>query len=216
MRFALYVIMMLVVVSCQKEELTVIESNEEQSFLRDSELTTMMASVVSHDGSFDDIVDKSSCFSIDFPYTCYYNGQSYLVNSIEDLAPFSETDYLVPEFPVNITFADYSQATVADLGEFNLLKSLCSSGEIYNQTITCLDLLYPVDVAIYNQDNSEFETITFEHDKQTFLSIREFNTETIAKIQYPIEILIHDKDILIVNSNEQLKTIILNMIPLCE
>ena len=216
MKYLLYVCMIMTLLACQKESLTVVEATEEESFLKDRELTTMVTSMVAHDGSFDDVVDDSSCFSIDFPYTCYYNGWPYEVNSVEDLAPFSNADYLMPEFPVNVTFANYTQATVNSVQEFDLLKQLCADGEVYGEAITCIDFLYPIRVALYNTETSDFETIVFDHDKQTFLSIEDFDINTVANIQYPIEMVINNKDIVTIDSNAFLKTAILNMIPFCE
>ena len=216
MRFALILMMMIVLAGCQKEELTVTEAQNDESFLLDRQLTMMISSIVSHDGSFDDVVDSSSCFSIDFPYTCYYYGQPYTVNSIDDLAPFSNSDELVPEFPINITFANYVTATVNSLQEFELLKTLCADGEMYDEIINCVDFLYPVRVAIYDSETSDFETISFTHDKETFLSIEDFSPGTRANIQYPIDVVLNNKDIVSIDSNELLKTVIMNMIPLCE
>ncbi|NNF31105.1 MAG: hypothetical protein HKO61_06765 [Flavobacteriaceae bacterium] len=216
MKHLLYALMLMVLAGCQKEELTIIEGQDEEAFTQDRVLKNLIMSVASHDGSFDDIVDKSSCFSIDFPYVCFYNGYPYTVNSIEDLAPFQEGDKLIPEFPVNITFADYIQAEVPNEDAFNDLIAQCENGLLFNQSITCVDIVYPIRISIYNPDNSEFETISFTHDKQTFQSIEDFDASLIASIQFPIQIEMPNNVVLTINSNDVLKSEILDMIPFCE
>jgi hypothetical protein len=208
--------MLVVMAGCQKEELTVIEGTGEESFTQDRQLKNLIMSVASHDGSFDNVVDKSSCFSIDFPYTCYYYGQPYQVNSIEDLAPFKVGDDLIPKFPINITFANYIQAEVPNEEAFNELIDLCENGLLWNESITCVDIIYPVNISVYNPDNGNFETITFTHHKQTFQSIEGFDTNLIASIQFPIQIQLPNNVILTINSNDVLKSEILDMIPICE
>jgi hypothetical protein len=208
--------MLVLLAGCQKEELTVIEGAEDESFSQDMQLKSLLMSVASHDGSYDNVIDESSCFSINFPYTCYYNGQPYQINSIEDLAIFKVGDNLIPKFPIEITFANYIQAEVPNEDAFNGLIDQCMNGLLWNESITCVDIVYPVNISIYDPDNANFETITYIHDKQTFQSIEGFDTSMIASIQFPIQIQLPNNVVLTINSNDVLKTEILDMIPLCE
>lgn len=216
MKYFLYLMMLVMIAGCQKEELTVIEGQDDEAFNQDRQLKTLVMSVVSHDGSFDDIVDNSSCFSIDFPYTCYYKGFPYPVNSIDDLAIFKNGDYLIPEFPVNITFADYLQAEVPHEEAFNELIDQCANGLLFNEIINCVDIIYPVRISVYDPSTSSFETIVFDHDKQTFQAIVDFDENLIASIQYPIQLRMQNEVVLTINSNDALKSEILGMIPFCE
>lgn len=216
MKYMVYFMLCCMVISCQKEELKIVEGQEEESFIQDSELANLLASVVSHDGSFDDVVDNSSCFSINFPYICRINGHLYPVNSADDLAPFGESDLLIPEFPIDITFANHLEATVPSYEVFKILIAQCANGELWNQHISCVDLMYPIYVAIYNPETSEFETISFTDDKQTFQTIQDFNENVIASINYPIEIKLDNKIVLTINSNDILKSEILDKVPFCE
>lgn len=216
MRYVLYVLMLVVLAGCQKEEFTVIEDPDEESILRDGQLKNLLMSVVSHDGSYDDIVDHSPCFSIDFPYVCIYRGHEYEVNSIQDLYGFDEGSILVPKFPINITFGDYVNLEVPNRETFDNLIALCANGGLWNESITCVDISYPIELSIYDPQTSQFQTVIFEHDKQTFQSIDGFEEDLVASIQYPIQILLPNNVVLTINSNEVLKTEILGMIPFCE
>lgn len=216
MKYLSYLLLILILAACQKEELKIVEGQEEESFVRDSQLKNLLVSVVAHDGSFDDVMDKSSCFSIDFPYICSYNGHAYPVDSAEDLAPFDAEDNLVPRFPITITYANHQKETIPDIDTFLKLINRCSNGELYNDAIGCVDIMYPVSVALYYPDSSDFETITFTHDKQTFETIFDFDENIIANINYPIEIKLENDVVLTITSNDILKSQILDIIPFCE
>ena len=216
MKYFMYVVMLLVLGACQKEELTVVQAPDEESFIQDAQLKSLIMGVVSHDGSFDDIVDDSSCFSINFPYICYYGGREYEVNSIEDLSNFDEGAILIPKFPITITFADYISAEVPNAKVFDNFKIACANGTLFDESITCVDISYPVDISVYNTVTSNFETISFLHDKQTYQTIEEMDENLIANIQYPIEILLPNDVVLTIESNDVLKSHILSMIPICE
>lgn len=216
MKYMPFLMLLLMLLGCQKEELKIVEGQDEESFINDSALTSLLVAVVSHDATFDDVVDKSSCFSIDFPYVCRYRGHAYPVTGPDDLAPFDAEDDLVPEFPINITFADHSKGVIPDYDTFLKMASRCANGEFYDNIINCVDIVYPVSIALYDPDTSDFRTISFQHDKETFESIVALEENTIATINYPIEIKLENDVVITINSNDILKSEILDILPFCE
>ncbi len=208
-------LLLVVIWSCQKEEFTIVEDQEQKSFLGDSLLKGLLQSVASHDGSFDDLIDASSCFSIGFPYEIVKDGRKHLISSINDLTWITEMDVVEPVFPMDISFANYTKTVVMNTADLQELKNGCANGQFFDDRITCVDFIYPLSLAVYNTGDSSFETIILDHDKTTFLTIQNFEENTLASINYPIEIKINDDVILTVSSDEQLKSQILNSIPLC-
>lgn len=202
--------------SCQKEEFTIVEDQEQKSFLDDLQLKGLMKSVASHDGSFDDLIDEASCFSIGFPYEIELNGSTHMLSSINDLTTIESMDLVQPVFPINITFSNYIGAVVTSAAGLEELRRLCANGQLFDDRITCVDFIYPISLALYHTEDSSFETIVLDHDKTTFLTIEDFEENTIARINYPVKIKIIDDVILTVSSDEQLKSQILNSIPLCD
>ncbi|MEL6811505.1 MAG: hypothetical protein AAFP76_09240 [Bacteroidota bacterium] len=202
--------------SCQKEELTIVEENQESSFLADAQLTRLMQSVTSHDGSFDDIIDQSSCFSINFPYQILLNGESHNVNSVNDLLAISSQDIIEPVFPLTITTGDYVEEPIQSMAVFEEFITRCANGTLYNDRITCIDFTYPVRISVYNTENNDFETIMFTHDKETFTRIDLFESGVLASIDYPIELRVQDTTALNISSNNELKASIMQMVPLCQ
>ncbi|MDC8005517.1 hypothetical protein POV27_15775 [Aureisphaera galaxeae] len=212
-----WVLALLLLVACQQEEFQVVESqDEEQQLSQDDELLNLVKTVATHDGTFDDVVDESSCFSINFPYECTANGKEYVVTKAEDLEPFDMYDKLVPTFPVTVTFANYLELEVPTYAAFKNLIAQCANGDIFDERITCVDLQYPVQLSIYDPVTTNFETRTFNHDRDTFTGIELLNEDWIANISYPIIIRLENGGEVQITSNEELKFHILAYISICD
>ena len=216
MKKYVWVLILLSLVSCQKEEFKVTESQDEGLLSQDDELLNLVKTVATHDGSFDDVVDSSTCFSIDFPYICNANGIAYPVNNADDLLPFTMYDELIPDFPVNVTFANYIQLEIPTYTAFKNLIAQCANGELFDERITCVDLDYPVELSVYDPVTTDFNTVTFNHDRDTFMGIEFLNENWIANINYPITIMLENGGLLTINSNEELKYQILAHISICD
>jgi hypothetical protein len=208
-------VLLVILAGCQKEEFEIVQ-DDDQEIAQDGQLLRMVQTVATHDGSFDDVVDDSSCFSIDFPYICNFNGKLYPVNRASDLLPFSTYDNLVPEFPVNVTLANYLQVEVPNLEAFENLIAQCQNGDLFNDRITCIDLEYPVSLALFDSDSGDFETLVFNHDRDTFTGIGAIEDGWVASLNYPLEVTLESGALITITSNEQLKSEILNIIPLCD
>lgn len=208
-------VLLVLLASCQKEEFEILQ-DDDLEVTQDGQLLRLVQTVATHDGSFDDVVDDSSCFSIDFPYVCNFNGKPYPVNSAADLSPFSMYDDLVPEFPVNVTLANYLQLEVPNIDAFENLITQCQNGDLFNDRITCIDLEYPVSLALFDADNGDFETVVFNHDKDTFTGIGAIEEGWVARLNYPLSVTLESGALITITSSEQLKSEILNIIPLCD
>lgn len=215
MKKYLVLVFALAVIACQKDELTVVQEQEETSFLADRQLVGLIQSVSSHDGSFDDYVDESVCFSINFPYEVLLNGELITINSINDLLTIKPTDDVVPVFPIAITTANYVELEVANQATFTNYILSCANGVMYNDRITCLDFNYPITLSLYNRDNTTFETVIFNHDKETFEGLTLFEEGTIANINFPLSVKMLDGTTITIESNQELKSRILQMLNIC-
>jgi len=212
-KFFLLIALVLLLGACQKDSLKINESPDVASLLLDNQLTSLMLSVSAHDGSFDDVVDQSDCFSINFPYQILLNGESHNVNTINDLLVIHEQDSVAPIFPVDITFANYVPGAINNNNDLQSLIDQCAGGYLYNDRITCVDFVYPISIALYDTNNSDFETIIFDHDIETFVTLDNFNEDSIASINFPIEILIGEGTVQSIQDLESLKSeLIINAI----
>jgi len=217
MRYLILMFSLTVFFSCQKEELSVQEAQieEQQANALNAQLMGLIQTVASHDGAFDDVIDNSACYSINFPYTCFFNGELYAVNSAADLVPFANEDNIVPEFPVTITYANYENEVVNNLAEFQALAEQCNNGNIFNEKITCLDVIYPVTLALYDSNNSSFDSKQLSDDKETFLNMNSFPSNILVSINYPIEVTYNNGTRIRLTKNDDLETEIITAKEIC-
>lgn len=208
-------LVLILLFSCQEEQLTVVEEQEEAPLALDSQLVGLMRSVSSHDGSIDDVVDRSSCFSIVFPYTCNIEGVVYEVNSESDLKPFSEYDVLTPVFPITISYLDHTREVIKDMDTYQQRITECANGNLINDAIVCVDFSYPVTLALYHSDIASFETIQLNHDLDTYTALEVFSDDTVANIEYPIIISFATGGFIEINSNNELKLEIIRYLNSC-
>ena len=215
MKFLGSLVLVMMLIGCQEEQLTVVEDQEEAPLALDSQLVGLMRSVSSHDGSHDNVVDRSSCFSIEYPYLCTIEGVEYEVNSRSDLKPFTEYDILTPVFPITISYLDHTREVIEDLETFQQRIQECADGQLNNDAIICVDFEYPVTLALYHSDIANFETIVLDHDFDTYTALELFSDDTIANIEYPILISFPTGGYIEINSNNELKLEIIRYLNSC-
>ena len=217
MKWIVAVVLVCVFASCQKEEFRVVEEeNTETSFLQDRILTQLITSVSSHDGSFDDVVDRSSCFSIQFPYSVYQGDDLIEINSENDLSLLNENATIIPVFPITITLATYDELEVPTETAFNNFIALCADGTMFNDRIVCIDFSYPIAFSMFHPTDSSFETIVLNHDRDVFIEIENFEGTEIVNLQYPISLIYLDGTSASINNNTELKEVIIELLPVCD
>ena len=210
-----FVLFSFMLIGCQKESLRITDQQQEESFLADAQLVGLVRGVTAHDGSLDNIVDNSSCFSINFPYYCNVNGEVFYYEQASDLKVIYPTDEVEPVFPISMTYADYGEITVNSRAEFDDLIGRCASGLLYNDAIQCVDLIYPVSISMYNTETLDFQTVTFDHDRLTFTQISAMSSSDVASINFPIYLQIVGGEIIQIDSNQDLKAAIQSNLTFC-
>lgn len=208
-------IILLVLFSCQKEQFSEVDQQEDSSFLLDEQLTGMIKSVASHDGEFDDRIDNASCFSIEFPYGLWVDGVMHQMSSPENFTEITPGAQVMPEFPVTVMVGDYSEIIINSESEFYKVIIDCHSGELYDDIITCVDFIYPVTISLYDSENTNFETLTLNHDWDTFSTIESLDPNMLAAINYPITLQLNNGTPITVTSDDSLRNEIFRIIALC-
>ncbi|MDC7997671.1 hypothetical protein [Gilvibacter sediminis] len=203
--------------ACQQETLRVTQDQQEDSFLFDTNLVGLVQGVTAHDGSHDNAIDGSSCFSINFPFSCIVDGEEQYYEQASDLVDLYLASDIDPVFPITVTYADYSETQINNATAFDELITQCASGALYNQVIRCVDFIYPLEVAVFDPNTSDFETLVFDHDRATFSGIVDLLDQAmIAQIQYPVQVTIFEGETLQIDSDEDLKAIINTNLNFCE
>ncbi len=215
MKYLYVATFVMLLVGCQKENFEIVEEEQETSFVLDAESKEMIQSVTSHDGRFDDVVDKSSCFSINFPYEVIQEGKAIPIEGIEDLESLNPYLPVIPKFPIEISFATYETLSVPSESEFNSLVVSCANGQLYDDRIVCVDFEYPISVSIYETQSQSFETLIFNHDKDVFMGVKEIPLDALVNLQFPITLHYYDGTYRVIQDIEDLKQSIIRVIAVC-
>lgn len=211
MKLYVVILMALLTLSCQKESLVQDESSPENDLVQNEVLNKAMLSVSAHDGSFDDIIDNSGCFSVKFPYKIELKDEVIEILSINDLLVINPDDDFTYQFPISITFSNYSELQVNSEEELVVAQDSCASNQIFMDSIRCVDFVYPIKIAVYDIETSTFETITIDHDRQNFQSVSAFILEQKASLNFPLSIQTQDGTLSQVTSvNELIDVVYVN------
>lgn len=215
MKNFILIVCLLFIIACQREEFILETTPTEESFLEDAQLKELVTSIALHDGSFDDVIDNSDCFSINFPYQISYNNVVYSINGKDDLSVFDEADSILPIFPITVTFSNHKQIEILNYEMLLNLQNNCNNGLLLNDFIACVDFNYPMNIALFNSESGNFSTVIYDHDRKTYQSIEGYNANTLASIQYPITINVNHNLNITISNNEELKSTILQYRQVC-
>ncbi len=127
--YMILTVMALAFTACQDEFEQVDSVNEQETLLANSNTVKLLERTVSNDGSNDNIVDGTSCFSIHFPYTVKVNGAEITITALPDLdkieavfdAIDDDEDLLDIIFPITVTLADFSDITLNGMDDLHQL-----------------------------------------------------------------------------------------------
>lgn len=183
MKKILFTIIILSFISCYEDDTRTIQS--EQTSHRTSVLSLYIKSISSHHATFDDRIDDSSCFSLEFPYQLYVNSELRTITSIQDISEINEDDDVEIVYPVNTNFYNYEEHQANNESEFNLIKNTCDENfDIIPNP--CLDFQFPITLKEFNDFTESFETYQLDNDKQVYLHFENLHDNDVYEIEYPI------------------------------
>ena len=174
------------------------------------------------DGSFDNILDRSSCNSVLLPVNAIVNNQELTISTTEDFDLIEEVfemsdeddDTLYLVFPVTLIFQDYSSRQVLDSDEFLSITNACSNG--VDEDIECIDFSYPIEVSTYNRNTQVAEVLEFTEDRELYLYLDQLSSDLVTGFRYPIMLARSDASNLTVNDNSQLNDAIISADGTCD
>lgn len=197
---------------CMKE-IDLTEGENPNTNNANSETTNYYKRIGMYDGSFDDLIDNISCSSVKLPVSLLANNipltitkiaDYQLVSNIFNLSPI-DTDTVVFNFPITIINQDYSQTSVTSQSQFNNLSALCNQAI---GAITCVDIVYPIKISLYNTTTEQTTIISIVNDRNLFDFMANLSVKEVYSIQYPINVKIIGNVNISVSGDIQLKSII--------
>lgn len=215
--------MTLIFTSCQ-DEFEEINTGEDQAAITASSSTAVLIqNTATKDGSFDNIVDGTSCYDIKFPYTVEVNGLELTINSREDLKLIEEIfdsvdddeDFLEILFPVTITSGDFTEITINGLEDLRVLAEECKEGG-EDDDIECIDFVYPMTLYTFDINLEQTGEVFVESDMDLRLFFKGLEDNELVSFDFPITLELYDGSKIEVNSNEELAMNIRNAKDACD
>ena len=210
--------------ACQDEATEVANPNEQETIIPNSTLANLMLNTTAHFGAADNILDGSSCFSIDLPVTIIVSDITIVIETEADLEELEDllddlnddNDFLEFVFPITIIFSDYTELVVENLDQLNNFINECE--EDYD-VIECVDFVYPISFSVFNSEFNLIDTVIIENDEALYEfleSLEDDDNALIVSLNYPITLEFANGETLEVTSNEGLAEAIASAEDDCE
>lgn len=181
--------------ACQSEEYEVLTEESEASFTEGSEFYNLVERSSMHDGSKDDELDESPCFSLRFPYKVTVAGLEIKIASASDLEVVlerldeMESDEFSLQFPVTVTLSNYENVTISNLDQFREFQQNCENEIEENiAPITCVDIEFPVKIFVYNTNTQQTNSANIANKQQLYVFLQNKASNEVLNFEYPVSI----------------------------
>lgn len=204
---------------CQEEYLQVTEPDNSATFSSGDTIAGLILKVTMKDGSFDDIIDNCSGISINFPYEVRIRNEKITINSQEDIEHIKQAyaqfkNAIKIQFPVTVTFSDYSETVLKNRGELQKIQNQYQKDQD-GASIKCIDFVYPIDINLYDIQYQKPEFFSVETDKKLHSLLKNRN-DILFEIGYPLFVELFDGTVLKVENNLELQTEITDALGICD
>ena len=196
--------------SCQDEATELIEPDESETLVANSGLANLMFNVAANPVARDNVLDNSNCFSVELPVTIEIGGITITINEEEDLEELEDLledfEGELPDFvfPITVIFSDFSELVIENQEQFEAILDECFEDD---DTIECVDFVYPISFSIFNSEFVIIDTITIESRRELYAFLERLEDEAgtlIVGLNFPVELEFFNGETLQVNSNQEL------------
>jgi len=206
--------------SCQKEKVEIIEPSPQEAITANSTLKELVLRMTLNDGSVDNLIDDSSCISVELPVTVVLGDKEIVIDSLKDLEILevmldeSENDDLEIVFPITVVLPDYSEVLVNDQDALEELQDICDEGD--DDDIECLDFKYALDLFVFDAQKETADIVTIKSDKEMFLFFNNLSDDDLVGFEFPLFLFQFDGSVIEVNDNIELEESIEELIDVCD
>ena len=218
--------------ACSDDQSPVATVDVERTLTVESSVIDMLARTVSHDGSYDNIVDGASCMGIRFPYTVIVNDVELRIATIKD---FEEIEKILDtaeaeqalngthdlqqsvaiRFPVMATLSDQTEVVIESQAAFEAYAKACVEG-VEDYDIECIDLTYPIVLFTYNPDLQQTGSATVDDDQQLRRFLAGLAETELISLEFPLILIAHDSTQIEVRNNTALADAMQSVIDSCD
>ena len=208
--------------SCQKEEETIIQ-DDTQSFVNNSPIAGLLSRTSQNPTSVDNVLDNSSCFSVQLPVTVIVNGQQIVVSdqtdyqTVQDAIDAFATDDDIVNFvyPITITYQNFQTQVLQNADDLEDVLDECGEDDGFDE-IDCITLVYPITINVYDSNNQLANTVTINNNSNLFNFLANLNNNVYVAISYPISAVNSNGQTVVINSNSELLNFIEDAIDDCD
>ena len=202
--------------SCENDS-----SSSSNKITANSTLKKLLSRVSQKRTSSDNVIDSTSCFTVQLPFTVIVNNVSTVIATQADYQTVAnlfnedndDDDHLEFVFPITIIFADFTQQVVTTNAQLHSLTEQCDSDDVDNDedesnddddnAINCISLTYPFVISTTN--NSVLEDVTINNDHDLYILLETVEGSNYVTINYPISIANADGQTIVVQNNQELE-----------
>ncbi|TLX72602.1 hypothetical protein E9993_17345 [Labilibacter sediminis] len=213
------IIFMLQFISCQKEYIDIVEPDKNVTISADDNIADLILKVSLKDGSYDNIIDKCSEISINYPYAIHIDDELLYINSIDEIETikynyYQYLDDIEISYPVTISFSNYSKMLLLNEDQLEEIQ------EQYHSTFTdddieCIDFVYPIELSVYNNVKESIDVSIVNNDYEMYNVFDNINS-LLVDISFPIELKLSSGQIVSVSNNNQLEDEITKVNDVCD
>lgn len=222
LRFLSVTLLFSFAISCQTEEETIVQDNA-HSFLRNSPIAELLARTSQNPTSLDNVLDNSSCFSVQLPVTVIVNNQQITVTDEADyqtvqnaIDAFSDDDDIVNfVYPITIRYQNFQTQVLQDADDLDDVLDDCGDDDGFDE-IDCISIVYPIVINIYDSNNQIANTVTITSNSNLFNFLNNLSNNTYVAINYPITAINSNGQTVTLNSNSALENFIDDSIDDCD
>jgi hypothetical protein len=198
---------MLLLVGCQDEFEDIREPDRSVAITANDSIATLVLKVVLKDGSFDNIIDRCSEISINFPYTVLIDDRQYLIDSYDEVEEirknyFFDRDDIEIVYPVTVAFSDYSEMTISDDDELEDIQERYNT-LLADDDIECIDFEFPLEVSFFDEVRQVSDVVTVNNDFEMY-DIFDSVDDLVIEIGFPVVLITLSGERTTVNNNIQL------------
>ncbi|WP_244178425.1 hypothetical protein [Maribacter litoralis] len=226
LNYVMYVSLLAIAFSftaCQDEFEEINTGEEPQAITASSATAELIQRTSSNDGSGDNIVDGTSCFEINFPYTVEVNGIELTIDSEEDIDQVEEIFDSIDDdenlldiiFPITVTAGDFTEITINGLEDLRNLAADCKEGG-EDDDIECIDFVYPMTMFTFNVNLEQTSSVEVTSDRELRLFFKDLGDDSLVSFDFPVTLQLYDETTIVVESNQELAIAIENAKDTCD
>lgn len=198
---------LVLITSCREESDFRLDPPAGETLEIGSKAASLLKQASMKDGSFDNIIDASSCTSIQFPYTLLINDSSVVITNEEELIAIEEelendNNDVSLVYPITVILPDFTEIEIANDDELETIVETCEDSTD-DDNLSCADFQYPFSASVYNPNTEVYRTPVFRNDRQLYRFLRRIEERDFVSLVFPITIVVN---------NDQDNTVVINTI----